>query len=165
MSVLCTYALGQNSRYSAPFPSISSTTATPYLVANTPPNSPVIAVCHSPANAVPCTNYVTTYTSAGVACPNGAQDTPDPNPSACQSTGDAQGNIAFWAPNGTYDYTVCIQNNCSGPYTVTLGAAGSGNVFLNANQTFTGTNSFQPACHGQRTNRHCAFSKHQSSMP
>lgn len=145
VSVLCTCALAQNMRYSAPFPSISSTTATPFLVANTPPNSPTISVCHSPANGVPCTNYVTTYTSLGVACPNGAQDTPDPNPSACQSTGDASGNIAFWAPNGIYDYTVCVSNQCYGPYTVTLGASGAGNVFLDANQTFTGLNIFDGA--------------------
>jgi len=90
-------AFGQNVRYSAPFPSVSSI-APPFLIANLPPNSPVLAVCNSPANALPCTNYATTFTSLGVACPNGAQDTPDPNPSACQSTGDAQGNIAFCAP-------------------------------------------------------------------
>ena len=118
----------QNVRYSTSFPSVSSTTATPYLVANIPPNSPILAVCNSPANALPCTNYATTYTSAGAACPNGAQDTPDPQPSACQSTGDAQGNIGFWAPAGKYDYTVCIEGTttCYGPYTVTLGGSGGG---------------------------------------
>jgi hypothetical protein len=115
----------QNVRYSAGFPSVSSEFATPFLVANVSPNLPVIQVCNSPANATPCTNYATTYTSSGVACPNGAQDTPDPNPSACQATGDAQGNIAFWAAPGQYDYTVCIQNtlSCFGPYTVTLSLA------------------------------------------
>jgi len=120
-------AFGQNVRYSVSFPSVSSSTTIPYLVANTPPNSPVLAVCNSPANAVPCTNYATTYTSAGAACPNGAQDTPDPQPSACQSTGDDQGNIGWWAPPGKYDYTVCILNStsCFGPYTVTLGGNGS----------------------------------------
>lgn len=118
-------AVGQNVRYSAPFPSVSSIDP-PYLIANLPPNSPVLAVCHSPANALPCTNYATTFTSLGVACLNGAQDTPDPNPSACQSTGDSQGNIAFWAPSGTYDYTVCVQNHCFGPYTITLGGSGGG---------------------------------------
>jgi len=118
----CSFVEGQNARYSAPFPSVSSTTATPFLVANVPPNSPLLSVCVSPANQVPCTNYATTYNSAGVACPVGAQDTPDPQPSACQGTGDAQGNIAFWAPPGKYDYTVCIENtvSCFGPYTITL---------------------------------------------
>lgn len=119
----------QNVRYSVSFPSVSSEFSTPFLVANVPPNSPVLAVCNSPANQVPCTNYATTFTSSGVACANGSQDTPDPQPSACQSTGDAQGNIGFWAPPGKYDYTVCIQNSvsCFGPYTVTLGQiAGNG---------------------------------------
>jgi hypothetical protein len=117
-------ASAQNVRYSTSFPSVSSSTVIPYLIANTPPNSPVLAVCNSPANQVPCTNYATVYNSVGAACLNGAQDTPDPQPSACQSTGDAQGNIGFWAPAGKYDYTVCVSNSCFGPYTVTLGGSG-----------------------------------------
>ena len=117
--------LAQTVRYDAPFPSVSSTSP-PFLVANVGPNSPTISVCNSPANALPCTNFATTYNSTGVACPNGAQDTPQPQPSACQPTGDSQGNIGFWALAGTYDYTVCIQNNCFGPYTVTLGGSGGG---------------------------------------
>src|SRR5215831_13120574 len=105
--VLSGMAVAQNARFDTEFPSISPINAVPYLVANLPPNSPVLAVCASPANAVPCTNYATTYTGAGVACPNGAQDTPQPaTTSACQSTGDGEGNIGFWAPAGKYDYTV-----------------------------------------------------------
>ena len=121
----CSFIHAQNVRYSVPFPSISSTTVTPYLVANIPPSSPVLAVCNSPANQVPCTNYATTYTSSGAACANGSQDTPDPQPSSCQAAGDAQGNIGFWAAPGKYDYTVCIRNStsCFGPYTVTLAAS------------------------------------------
>lgn len=126
VACLSVCASAQNVRYDAPFPSISSTTSIPFLVANVPPNSPVLSVCNSPANQVPCTNYATTYTSLGAACSNGAQDTPQPQPSACQSTGDAQGNIGFWAPAGTYDYTVCVANSCFGPYTVTLGGSGGG---------------------------------------
>ena len=112
-------------RYDAPFPSISSSTSTPFLVANIPPNSPVLAVCNYPANAVPCTNYAQVFTSTGATCPSGAQDTPQPQPSACQSTGDAQGNIGFFAPPGIYAYTVCIENSvsCFGPYEVILGAS------------------------------------------
>ena len=124
MLSVCAY--GQNVRYSVSYPSISSTTSTPYLVANVPPNSPVLAVCQSPANQVPCTNYAATFDSLGNACPNGAQDTPDPQPSACQPTGDAQGNIGFWAAAGKYDYTVCVANECFGPYTITLGGSGGG---------------------------------------
>ena len=121
-------AEAQYVRYDAQFPSVSSSTTTPFLVANVPPNSPVVAVCNSPANQVPCTNYATTYTSLGVACPNGAQDTPQPQPSACQSTGDAQGNIGFWVAPGTYDYTVCIGISCFGPYTVTVGGFASSGI-------------------------------------
>lgn len=119
----CSFVRAQNARYSVSLPSISSTTTTPYLVANIPPNSLTISVCLSPANQVPCTNYATTYTSSGAACSNGAQDTPDPQPSACQSTADAQGNVGFWlAPGGVYTWTACVQNSttCYGPYTITV---------------------------------------------
>jgi hypothetical protein len=125
---VCSFA--QNMRVGPlPFPSVSST-APPFLVANLPPNSPVLSVCHHPANQVPCTNKATTFDSLGNACPNGAQDTPDPNPSACQSTGDALGNIAFWVPAGTYDITVCIQNNCgNSPYTISVSGATANPVY------------------------------------
>lgn len=128
-----------------PFPSVS-TSVPPFLVANLSPNSPVLAVCAFPANAVPCSNYTTTYRGTGASCPNGAQDTPDPNAatSACQSTGDAQGNIGFWIPPGKYDYTVCIQNNCLGPYTITVGSGsvsgGVPNPAANGIVACTGTN-------------------------
>jgi hypothetical protein len=139
--LLAVPAFAQNVRFDTAFPSITSQGTTPFLVANIPPLAPVLAVCHSPANAVPCTNYATTYTGAGVACPNGAQDTPAPNAltSACQSNGDTQGNIGFWVPAGQYDYTVCIGFNCFGPYTVTPGPS------LSSNNTFTGTNTFTGA--------------------
>lgn len=118
-------SFAQNQRFDAQFPSITSIGSVPYLIANTPPNSPVLAVCNSPANGVPCTNYATTFTGAGVACLNGAQDTPQPaTTSSCQSTGDAQGNIGFWAPAGTYDYTICVATTCFGPFTVMLGGGG-----------------------------------------
>ena len=114
-------AFAQNARYDAPFPSVTSQYQVPFLVANTPgTGTPQIQVCGHPANQVPCTNYATTYTQAGAACPNGSQDTPQPQPSACQSGGDAQGNIGFWIPAGTYDYTVTVNNVSFGPYTITL---------------------------------------------
>jgi hypothetical protein len=116
-------ALAQNVRISFPFPSITSSYATPFLIANTPPSSPIPHICAYPANATPCTNYVTTYNSSGVACANGSQDTPDPQPSACQAAGDAEGNIGFWIPPGKYDYTVCVGSNCYGPYTFTAALA------------------------------------------
>jgi hypothetical protein len=117
----------QNVRFGPyPVPSVSPVYP-PLLQANLPPLSPVLAVCHSPANQVPCTNFATTFTGAGIACPNGAQDTPDPNAgtSACQSTGDSLGNVAWWAPSGTYDFTVCIGSTCS-LWTVSQGGTGSG---------------------------------------
>jgi hypothetical protein len=119
------FASAQNARYSVSLPSISSTTTTPYLVANIPPNSLQLSVCNAPANQGPniaCTNYATTYNSAGTACPNGSQDTPDPQPSSCQSGGDAQGNVGFYAAPGIYDWTACVLNTttCFGPYRVTL---------------------------------------------
>jgi hypothetical protein len=116
---------GQNLiRYDAEFPSVSSQYS-PLLSANLAPNSPVIAVCNSPANSgpgIPCTNYVSTFQYNGTACPNGAQDVPQPAySSSCQTTGDAQGNIGFWIPAGQYDYTVTVGTTTFGPYTVTLG--------------------------------------------
>ncbi len=117
------FSFGQNVRFDVDFTSILNKGNTPYVVANIPPNSPKLSVCSSPANGLPCTNYATSYTSTGAACPNGAQDTPNPQPSACQATADAQGNLGFWAPPGRYDYTVCVANNCYGPYTITLGGS------------------------------------------
>jgi hypothetical protein len=140
----CLPSQAQNVRFDVDFTSVSAQ-YTPLVQANVPPNSPILAVCNHPANATPCTNYATTYTSAGAACPNGSQDTPQPQPSACQSTGDAQGNIGFWIPAGTYDYTVCIANtvSCFGPITITLASPGSAGVNPNfmfgaGNFSFTG---------------------------
>lgn len=148
-----------------PVSSVSATNA-PYLVANLSPNLPQLAVCHSPANQVPCTNYLTTYQGTGVACSNGAQDTPDPNAttSACQPTGDAQGNVAFWALQTTLpynvDYTVCIVGTVSCfLYTVTVPGSGSGSGSVTSVATSspigggpittTGAISFIPCATGQ----------------
>jgi hypothetical protein len=122
------------------FPSVSSSSS-PFLVANLSPNLPTLSVCASPANQVPCTNYATTYQHNGTACPNGAQDVPDPNATTagCQSTGDSVGNIAFWAPPGQYDITVCISSNCF-LYTVSQYGTGSGGPqLIVANASSTGT--------------------------
>ncbi len=143
----------QNARASIAFPSITSQYATPFLVANVAPNLPVIAVCNYPANNLPCTNYASTYTASGAACPNGAQNTPDPQPSACQSTGDAQGNLGFWAAPGRYAYTVCLQNttSCFGPYTITLALSDtSGTCTMTSGQcaaiTFATAYATTPSC-------------------
>ena len=147
-------AEAQNVRYSVAFPSISSQYTTPFLVANIPPNSPVVAVCNYPANALPCTNYVTTFTASGAVCPNGAQLTPDPQPSACVSTGDTQSNIGFWAaPAARLAYTVCLQNttSCFGPYTITLSLSDtSGTCTMSSGQcpaiTFATAYATTPSC-------------------
>jgi len=87
-------------------------------------------VCTSPANGVPCSNFATTYNGAttGTACSNSKQDTPQPLGSPCQAGPDNKGNIGFWAPSGTYDYTWCIGTSCFGPITVTLGSSASAGV-------------------------------------
>ena len=137
-------------RYDKDFTSISADSP-PFLVANVPPASPVLAVCHSPANNLPCTNYAQTYTSSGALCSNGAQDTPQPQPSSCQTTGDGQGNIGFWVTAGTYDYTVCVGTSCFGPYTVTIGGSGGGSGTItgatpNQGLAVTGTTLGLGAC-------------------
>lgn len=143
ISVLACSVLGygQNVRYDQDITSISASSP-PFIIANVPPNSPMLSVCNSPANngaGAACTNYAQTFDSLGNACPNGAQDTPQPQPSACQATADARGSVGFWAPAGTYDYTVCIQNTCLGPYTVTLGGSGGGGGTLTGITTNTGS--------------------------
>jgi hypothetical protein len=146
--VLAISAFAQNVRVDISWPSVSSSYP-PVLVANVPPNAPIVHVCAHPANQVPCTNYVTTYTSLGVACPNGSQDTPQPQPSACQPTGDNQGNIGFWIPSGTYDLTVCVQNNCGdSPFTITPGGTGGGGQTYTAASplTLTGNTFGCPSC-------------------
>src|SRR6266704_4222413 len=64
-----------------------------------------ISVCTHPANAVPCTNLITTYTSASLSnqCPSTSQLIA-PKATACGGYSDAQGNFGFWAAGGTYDY-------------------------------------------------------------
>lgn len=79
-----------------------------------------VAVCSSPANGLPCTNYATTYNSAGASCATSAPTTTGVAGSVCSATTDSQGHVGFWAAAGTYDYTVCAGNSCQGPFTVTL---------------------------------------------
>jgi hypothetical protein len=140
----------QNVRFSTSFPSISTQSGTPFLVANVPPNSPIINWCNAPAilnGSGMCVNFATTFNSVGAACPNGSQDTPDPQPSVCQTTGDAQGNIGVFAPAGTYDYTVQVGSNVFGPYRVTLVSSGGGGGGV----TGSGTAGVMPVWSGPTT--------------
>jgi hypothetical protein len=91
-----------------------------YPVMTIPQSS--IAFCNSPANAVPCTNYATTYTSsAGTGtCPSNAQLTRS-NSSVCVSTADAQGGFGAWFKPGNYQYTITTQYGSFGPFDFSVG--------------------------------------------
>lgn len=86
--------------------------------------------CAHPANAVPCTNYVTTYTdlTLGTACATNAQVVLQ-GTTSCVATGDAGGNLGVnLATGGTYDYTLTVSGVTSGPYVVSVGG-GNGGAF------------------------------------
>lgn len=87
--------------------------------------------CNHPANAVPCTNYATTYTSISLAqsCPINAQVVLQGS-STCQGTGDNFGNVGVWTASNTnctatcYDYTLTVNGVSSGPYVWIAGGGG-----------------------------------------
>jgi len=87
-----------------------------------------LALCGHPANAVPCTNYVTTYTNEtlSVSCPTNAQIVLQGS-STCVATGAFDGSLGVWlAQGGLYDFTLTIEGVSSGPYTIDVpGAAGT----------------------------------------
>ena len=91
------------------------------------PYSPQIHFCSAPANAVPCTNYATTYTSStlGTACPSNAQLVLDGS-TTCTALTDNQDNWGVWVASGQYTYTVTILGTNYGPYYVTAGGSGGG---------------------------------------
>jgi hypothetical protein len=115
-------AAAQSVRYDAP------ATSTP---------GATVEVCASPANGVPCSNFVTTYDFNGNACSNNAQDTPQPN-GGCQPGTDNQGRAGFWvATAGNYAYTVCVPasgggKSCTGPFAASIGGSGAGTLFAGA---------------------------------
>jgi len=99
-----------------------------------PPN-PVVSFCAHPANAVPCTNKVTTFTDATLvtACSTATQIVLD-GTSACVATVDAQNNWGVWVPPGQYDYTVTLSNGVNlGPFFVTVSLPTNPNVQIVAN--------------------------------
>lgn len=89
--------------------------------------------CDYPANAVPCTNFATTYTSLtlGTPCSNTTQVVLQGS-SSCQTTGDNFGNLGVYTALNTtcvvacYSYTLTVNGVSYGPYTVTLGGVGGG---------------------------------------
>ena len=89
--------------------------------------NPGFALCSYPANAVPCTNYATTYTTlaGNVACSTDTQVVLQ-NSSTCQATGDSYGNLGVYVLAGNYQYTLTVGGVSYGPYTLTLGGSGGG---------------------------------------
>src|SRR5271154_6459559 len=87
-------------------------------IGTAPPNGSVqlfgipfaqITLCGYPANAVPCTNFATSYTSAtsGIACPAGSPVVLN-GTSSCTNVSDAGGNAGFWVLPGNYSYMVTV---------------------------------------------------------
>lgn len=89
-----------------------------------------INVCGYPANAVPCTNKVTTYTdqTLGTACPTSIQVVLA-GTNTCVATTDNLGNWGVWVNPGTYSVTVTISTGQSyGPFWFSAGGGGGGGV-------------------------------------
>lgn len=101
----------------------TSGTGLPFLLAV--PNA-TVALCNYPANASPCTNFITTYTDLTLAtpCPTNTQIVLQGS-STCQATTDNFGNGGFYIANsGTYSITVTVNGVSSIPYTITIGGSG-----------------------------------------
>lgn len=101
------------------------------------PSSAQVAFCNFPANAVPCTNKATTYTSVtlGTPCSTSTQIVLT-NTSTCVASPDAQQNWGVWVAAGQYAYTITIGGTNLGPYVVNFGIVNPSTI--GANITFTG---------------------------
>src|SRR5215469_8848801 len=77
-------------------------------------SSPIIHFCQFPANAVPCTNYQTTYTdqTLGTACSTATQIVLD-GTNTCVASPDQFTNWGVWVPSGTYAYTITLSNGAN----------------------------------------------------
>lgn len=86
------------------------------------PSSPAVSFCAFPANAVPCTNKATTYTSVtlGTPCATSTQITLT-NTNTCVASPDSAGNWGAWVASGQYSYTITIAGLNYGPYVVNFG--------------------------------------------
>lgn len=96
------------------------------------PNSGV-NICLAPANAVPCTNFATTYTNAAesATCPSSAtpaNNTPltRPGSNTCVGNSDGQGGWGVWMNPGTYQFTITTVQGSYGPYDFTVAATSGG---------------------------------------
>ena len=109
LAILCPlFAFGQAARWDYQVTTINQSAPQPggmYPVLAIPGSA--VQICNAPVNAVPCTNYATTYTSATMttACPSNAQFT-RPGSNVCVANADAQGGFGFWSSAGIYQYTV-----------------------------------------------------------
>jgi hypothetical protein len=125
---LCAQGYRFDSQVSQEFSTTLITGATNVL---TVPAGPIIAFCNFPANAVPCTNKATTYTSVtlGTSCPTSTQITLTGS-NTCVASPDSQDNWGVWVPSGQYSYTITIGGVNFGPYVVNFGVP-SGTLLTN----------------------------------
>lgn len=154
------FCFGQGIRIGDNFP-ISTALTTPGPISTSPAS--LIRICTFPANAVPCTNLATTFTSItlGTPCSTSTQITLH-GTNTCVATTDNFGNWGAWIGPGTYDFTIQVPSGQAlGPFTITAGLTStassltgpgsitgtfSGNftangiaIFSNAASTFAGT--------------------------
>jgi len=107
------------------------------------PANPQIAFCNFPANAVPCTNKATTYTTntLGTPCSTSTQIVLT-GTTTCIANPDAQGNWGVWAAAGQYAYTITLPGGVNlGPYNVTMGIPSGTTLTLGATSVTTLTAS------------------------
>ncbi len=92
------------------------------------PSSAQIAFCNFPANATPCTNKATTYTSQTLVTPcSTSTQIVLTGTSSCVASPDAQENWGVWIASGSYAYTITLPGGVNlGPFNlvfpVSLGA-------------------------------------------
>jgi hypothetical protein len=124
MGLLClgSSAFGQAAR----FDSVAQTTTTVSATNTTvlvPLPGATVTVCTYPSNGtLPCTNKASICPGVTVdgSCTSSAPNNP--------ITADSLGNFGFWAPGGSYDYTICaVSGVCQGPYHAVLGQSNGAN--------------------------------------
>jgi hypothetical protein len=144
--------LGQGFRMGDSFP-ITSSLTTPGQISTV--SGSVINICTFPANAVPCTNKATTYTSVtlGTPCSTSTQIVLA-GTNSCVGTTDPRGNWGAWVAAGNYDFTITVGTGQSfGPFSVNVGIppgsnispgtiTASGLITANAGITSAGPNTF-----------------------
>lgn len=132
---------------------IASSLVNPGPISTVP--SALIAICTFPANAVPCTNKATTYSSSTLATPCSTSiQIVLAGTSTCVGTTDNRGNWGAWVSPANYDFTVTVSTGQSfGPFTISAGnfvagtatnltGPGAINGTFSGNPTLTGTWTF-----------------------